>query len=202
MLENARLYFVVEADASDQLLAAALEGGCDLLQLRDHEAGDDELLAAADRFRDACDAHGALFVVNDRPEIALQAGADGIHVGQDDLPVDAVRRLVGADVLIGLSTHSPEQFDAGLASDADYLSVGPVWETPTKAGRAAAGLDYVRYAAANATKPWFAIGGIDESNIGEVVAAGATRAVVVRAIRDAEDPRAVASALKSQLDVK
>jgi thiamine-phosphate pyrophosphorylase len=202
MLENARLYFVVEADASDRLLAAALEGGCDLLQLRDHKSGADELLAAADRFRDACDAHGALFVVNDRPEIALQAGADGIHVGQDDLPVDAVRRLVGADVLIGLSTHSPEQFDAGLASDADYLSAGPVWETPTKAGRAAAGLDYVRYAAANATKPWFAIGGIDESNIGEVVAAGATRAVVVRAIRDAEDPRAVASALKSQLDVK
>ena len=202
MLENARLYFVVEADASDRLLAAALEGGCDLLQLRDHEAGDDELLAAADRFRDACDAHGALFVVNDRPEIALQAGADGIHVGQDDLPVDALRRLVGADVFIGLSTHSPEQFDAGLASDADYLSVGPVWETPTKAGRPAAGLDYVRYAAANATKPWFAIGGIDESNIGEVVAAGATRAVVVRAIRDAEDPHAVASALKSRLDVQ
>jgi thiamine-phosphate pyrophosphorylase len=199
MLEDARLYFVVEADASDRLLHAALEGGCDLLQLRDHAANDEQLLDAAERFRNACDDHDALFVVNDRPEIALQAGADGVHVGQDDLPVDAVRRLVGADVLIGLSTHSPEQFDAGLRSDADYLSVGPVWETPTKAGRPAAGIDYVRYAAANAAKPWFAIGGIDESNIGEVVAAGATRAVVVRAIRDAEDPRAAASALKSQL---
>jgi thiamine-phosphate pyrophosphorylase len=202
VLDAARLYFVVEASASDGLLDAALRGGCDLLQLRDHEAADDELLAAAERFRDACDAHDALFVVNDRPEIALQAGADGVHVGQDDLPVDAVRRLVGPDVVIGLSTHSPEQFHAGLASDADYLSAGPIWSTPTKAGRPAAGLDLIRYAASTATKPWFAIGGIDEQNIGEVVAAGARRAVVVRAIRDAADPRGVGSALKSALSVE
>jgi thiamine-phosphate pyrophosphorylase len=200
VLDAARLYFVVEASASDRLLDAALTGGCDVLQLRDHEASDDELVAAAERFRDACDVHGALFVVNDRPEVALQTGADGVHVGQDDLPVDAVRRLVGPDMLIGLSTHAPEQFGAGLASDADYLSAGPIWETPTKAGRPAAGLDYIRYAASVATKPWFAIGGIDEHNIGEVVAAGARRAVVVRAIRDADDPAAVASALKSVLD--
>ena len=202
MIEDARLYFVVEASASDRLLDAALAGGCDVLQLRDHDASDDELLAAAERFRDACDAYGTLFVVNDRPELALQAGADGVHVGQDDLPVDDVRRLVGPELLIGLSTHSPEQFDAGLASAADYLSAGPVWETPTKAGRPATGLDLIRHAAAVATKPFFAIGGIDGDNIGEVVAAGATRAVVVRAIRDAGDPRAVASALKSQLGVE
>jgi thiamine-phosphate pyrophosphorylase len=201
-LDDARLYFVVEASASDRLLDAALAGGCDLLQLRDHDASDDELLAAAERFRDACDEHGALFVVNDRPELALQCGADGVHVGQDDLPVEAVRRLVGPDVLIGLSTHDPEQFSQGLASGADYLSVGPVWETPTKAGRPATGLGYVRHAAEHATKPWFAIGGIDEQNIGQVVAAGARRAVVVRAIRDARDPRAVASALKSRLSVE
>jgi thiamine-phosphate pyrophosphorylase len=201
-LSDARLYFVVEATASDRLLEAALGGGCDLLQLRDHDASDDELLAAGERFRDACDAHGALFVVNDRPELALQLGADGVHVGQDDLPVDAVRRLVGPELFIGLSTHSPEQLDAALASGADYLSVGPIWETPTKAGRPAAGLDYVRYAAAHATKPWFAIGGIDAGNLSEVVAAGARRAVVVRAIRDADDPRGVASALKSQLSVE
>ena len=201
-LDDARLYFVVEASASDGLLDAALAGGCDLLQLRDHDASDDELLAAGERFRDACDVHGALFVVNDRPELALQLGADGVHVGQDDLPVDAVRRLVGPELFIGLSTHSPEQFDAALASGADYLSVGPIWETPTKAGRPAAGLDYVRYAASHAAKPWFAIGGIDAENLGEVVAAGARRAVVVRAIRDAADPRAVASALKSQLSVE
>ena len=200
MLERARLYFVVEAGAPDALLDAALSGGCDVLQLRDHDASDDELRAAAARFRDVCDRHDALFVVNDRPEIALEAGADGVHVGQDDLPVDAVRRLVGPRTVIGLSTHSPEQFDAGLASDADYLSVGPVWETPTKAGRQATGLEYVRYAAGVArAKPWFAIGGIDESNIDDVVAAGARRVVVVRAIRDAADPGAVASALKSRL---
>jgi thiamine-phosphate pyrophosphorylase len=202
VLDDARLYFVVEASASDRLLNDALAGGCDLLQLRDHHASDDELIEAAERFRAVCDDHGALFVVNDRPEIALQVGADGVHVGQDDLPVEAVRRLLGPDVFIGLSTHAPDQFDAGLASDADYLSVGPVWATPTKEGRPAAGLDYVRYAASNATKPWFAIGGIDQHNIREVVAAGATRAVVVRAIRDADDPRTVASALKSSLSVE
>src|SRR3954468_13432460 len=104
---DARLYFVVEASAPDRLLDMALAGGVDLLQLRDHDASDDELLAAAERFRDACDAHGALFVVNDRPEIALQVGADGVHVGQDDLPVDAVRRLVGPDVFIGFLRAFP-----------------------------------------------------------------------------------------------
>jgi thiamine-phosphate pyrophosphorylase len=111
-----------------------------------------------------------------------------------------VRRLIGPEATIGLSTHSPEQFDAGLESAADYLSAGPVWETPTKAGRPAAGIELVRHAAATATKPFFAIGGIDESNIAEVVAAGAARAVVVRAIRDAADPRAAAAALRSRLE--
>src|SRR4051794_4199494 len=199
-LDDARLYFVVEADASDRLLDAALGGGCNLLQLRDKEGDDETLLAAADRFRDAGDRHGALFVLNDRPELALQCGADGVHVGQDDLPVDAVRRLLGPEMLIGLSTHTPAQFDDGLESAADYLSAGPIWETPTKAGRPATGLELIRHAAAVATKPFFAIGGIDESNISEVIAAGATRAVVVRAIRDAADPRAAAAALRAALE--
>ena len=142
-------------------------------------------------------------MLNDRPELALQVGADGVHVGQDDLPVEDVRRLVGDDLIVGLSTHSPEQFDAGLASSADYLSVGPIWETPTKAGRPAAGIDYVRYAAANAgARPWFAIGGIDDRNIGQAVAAGASRAVVVRAIRDAANPRAMAAQLRSELEAR
>jgi thiamine-phosphate pyrophosphorylase len=198
--EGARLYFVVEADASDRLLDAALGGGCELVQLRDKEADDETLLAAADRFRDACDHHGALFVLNDRPELALQSGADGVHVGHDDLPVEAVRRLVGPDMLIGLSTHSAAQFDEGLDSTADYLSAGPIWETPTKAGRPATGLELIRHAAAVATKPFFAIGGVDESNISDVVAAGARRAVVVRAIRDAADPRSAAAALRAALE--
>jgi thiamine-phosphate pyrophosphorylase len=200
MLDAAHLYFVVEANASDRLLDAALGGGCDVLQLRDHGATDEELLAAAERFRDACDRHDALFVVNDRPELALQAGADGVHVGQDDLPVADVRRLVGPELVIGLSTHSPDQFDVGLASDADYLSAGPVWATPTKPGRPSTGLELIRHAAYVATKPFFAIGGIDAANLAQVVAAGATRAVVVRAIRDAPDPGAAAGALKSALD--
>jgi thiamine-phosphate pyrophosphorylase len=199
-LEAARLYFVVEASASDRLLDAALAGGADLLQLRDHDAGDDELVAAGHRFRDACDHHDALFVVNDRPDLALACGADGIHVGQDDMPVADVRRLVGPDLVLGLSTHTPEQFDTGLRSDADYLSAGPVWETPTKQGRPAAGLDLVRHAAAVATKPFFAIGGIGEQTVGEVVAAGASRVVVVRAIRDAADPRAAAARLRAALE--
>jgi thiamine-phosphate pyrophosphorylase len=192
---------VVEAAASDRLLHDALAGGVDVLQLRDHGAEDDEVLDAAERFRAAADDHDVLFVMNDRPDLALAAGADGVHVGQDDLPVADVRRVVGPEMLIGLSTHSPDQLAAGLASEADYLSVGPVWETPTKQGRPAAGTDYVRHAAATAgAKPWFAIGGIDHSNIGDVAAAGATRVVVVRAIRDAADPRAAAAELRSALE--
>jgi thiamine-phosphate pyrophosphorylase len=198
-LETARLYFVVEADASDRMLDAAFDGGVDILQLRDKHAGDDVLLAAGDRFRDACDRHDALFVLNDRPDLAIACGADGVHVGQDDMPVADVRRVLGPDMVIGLSTHSPEQFDEALASQADYLSAGPVWETPTKAGRPAAGLGLVRHAAAVATKPFFAIGGIDESNVADVIAAGASRVVVVRAIRDAPEPRAAAASLRMAL---
>jgi thiamine-phosphate pyrophosphorylase len=198
-LARARLYLVVEA-AAEAVVEPALRGGADMVQLRDKEASDDQLLAAAERFRAACDRHDALFWLNDRPDLVREARADGVHVGQDDEPVDAVREQVGPDVLIGLSTHSPEQFDAALRSDADQLSVGPVWETPTKAGRPAAGLDYVRYAAARGgDAAWFAIGGIDAGNVGEVVAAGARRIVVVRAIRDAADPERAAAELRAAL---
>jgi thiamine-phosphate pyrophosphorylase len=198
-LARARLYLVVEA-AGEAVVEPALRGGVDMVQLRDKEASDEELLRAAERFRAACERHDALFWLNDRPDLVGATGADGVHVGQDDEPVAAVREQVGPDVLIGLSTHSPEQFDAALASEADQLSVGPVWETPTKAGRPAAGLDYVRYAAANGgDAPWFAIGGIDAGNVGEVVAAGARRIVVVRAIRDAADPERAAAELRAAL---
>jgi thiamine-phosphate pyrophosphorylase len=198
-LRRARLYLVVEA-AAEPLLPAALRGGVDMVQLRDKELDDDSLLEAAARFRSICVEHGALFWLNDRPDLALEAGADGVHVGQDDEPAGAVRDLVGDALLIGLSTHSPEQFDAALASEADQLSVGPVWETPTKEGRPATGLGYVRHAAEHAgDRPWFAIGGIDEGNVGEVVAAGAGRIVVLRAIRDAADPEAAARSLRQAL---
>jgi thiamine-phosphate pyrophosphorylase len=198
-LSQARLYLVVEA-AAEPVLEPALRGGVDMVQLRDKEATDDELLRAAERFRSICARHQALFWLNDRPDLVAETGADGVHVGQDDEPVAAVRERVGPDVLIGLSTHSPEQFDAALRSEADQLSVGPVWETPTKQGRPAAGLDYVRHAAAaGGNAPWFAIGGIDADNVREVVAAGARRIVVVRAIRDANDPERAAAELREAL---
>jgi thiamine-phosphate pyrophosphorylase len=195
-LRRARLYLVVEA-AAEQVLGPALRGGVDMVQLREKDADDDAILRAAARFRALCDEHGALFWLNDRPDLARAAGADGIHLGQDDLSVAEAREQLGPGLLIGLSTHSPEQFDEGLRSGADQLSVGPVWETPTKAGRPAAGLGYVRYAAEHGgDAPWFAIGGIDAGNVGEVVRAGARRIVVVRAIRDAQDPQRAAANLR------
>jgi thiamine-phosphate pyrophosphorylase len=199
-LRAARLYLVVEG-VPDELLNAALAGGVDMLQLRDKTAGDEDLLRAAARFRRACDQHGALFWLNDRPDLVRIAGADGVHLGQGDMPVEEAREKLGPNVLIGLSTHDREQLDAALASEADELSVGPVYETPTKPGRPAAGLDYVRYAASRAGgAPWFAIGGIDLDNVRDVVEAGARRIVVVRAIRDAADPRAAAAALRAALE--
>jgi thiamine-phosphate pyrophosphorylase len=198
-LRRARLYLVVEA-AAEHVLPAALRGGVDMVQLRDKRADDEAILRSAARFRSLCDEHAALFWLNDRPDLALAAGADGVHVGQEDVPVASVREEVGERLLIGLSTHSPEQLDAALGSEADQLSVGPVWETPTKEGRPAAGLSYVRYAAEHGgERPWFAIGGITPDNVAEVVAAGASRIVVVRAIRDAADPEAAAAALRAAL---
>ena len=198
-LRRARLYLVVDA-AAEQMLPAALRGGVDMVQLRDKELDDQSLLAAAARFRQVCEEHGALFWLNDRPDLALEAGADGVHVGQDDEAAEDVRSRVGERLLIGLSTHSPEQFDAALRSPADQLSVGPVWETPTKEGRPATGLEYVRHAAAHgADRPWFAIGGIDKRNVGDVVGAGARRIVVVRALRDAADPEGAARRLRDAL---
>jgi thiamine-phosphate pyrophosphorylase len=207
-LERARLYFVCEARPRDReprpLLRAALEGGADLVQLREKGAArNEELIDDATPFREEANEHEALFILNDRPDLVEACRADGVHVGQEDMPVDQARRLAGGAPLVGLSTHSPEQLDAACSAEGeaapDYLSVGPVWETPTKEGRPAAGIDFVRYAVANATVPWFAIGGIDTTNIGEVVAAGAERVVVVRAIRDADDPEAAARDLRAAL---
>jgi thiamine-phosphate pyrophosphorylase len=198
-LRRARLYLVVEA-AAEHVVPAALRGGADMVQLRDKRADDEAILRSAARFRSLCDEHAALFWLNDRPDLALAAGADGVHLGQEDLAVAEARDQVGDALLIGLSTHSPAQFDAALDSGADELSVGPVWETPTKEGRPAAGLSYVRYAAEHGgERPWFAIGGITQDNVAEVVTAGARRIVIVRAIRDAADPEAAAAALRAAL---
>ena len=202
-LRRARLYFVTDVRPGlEELLAASLAGGVDMVQLRDKSASDDELVRAAAVFRRLCDEHDALFWLNDRPDLVEACGADGVHVGQDDMDAAAARAAVGPDLLVGLSTHSPEQLDRALAcGEADQLSVGPVWKTPTKEGRPAAGLDYVRHAASVAgERPWFAIGGIDLDNVREVIAAGASRVVVVRAIRDAADPRAAAAGLREALE--
>src|SRR5437763_3849771 len=165
--------------------------------LREKSAPDAAVIEAGKRLRAVCDEHGALLIVNDRPDLALASGADGVHVGQDDMALDEARTLVGDDLIVGVSTHSPEQLDAALDSAADYLGVGPVYSTPTKPGREPVGLELVRYAASHASaKPWFAIGGIDPGNARAVADAGATRIAVVRAIRDADDPRAAAAALK------
>lgn len=178
-----------------EVLAPALAGGVDVVQLRDKLATDAELLAAAATARRLCDEAGALLILNDRPDLVRAAGADGCHVGQDDVPVAEARALAGDGAIVGLSTHS--HADIAAAQDADYIGVGPVHTTPTKPGRPAVGLDLVRHAAEQATQPFFAIGGIDAANAGAVVQAGASRIAVVRAIADAEDPRAAAAALRA-----
>jgi thiamine-phosphate pyrophosphorylase len=202
-LDFARLYFVCEPNPGggdpEQLLRAALNGGAGLVQLRDKEHGK-RTYNAGQTFRRLADTYGALFIVNDEPGLARELRADGVHVGQDDLDAAEVRRALGPEAIIGLSTHSEEQIDAAQEAGVDYISVGPVWETPTKPGRPAVGLELVGYAAQHSRLPFFAIGGIDPGNAAEVVGAGAGRICVVRAIREAEDPMAVASKLRSIVD--
>jgi thiamine-phosphate pyrophosphorylase len=200
-LHSARVYLVLEAAAADAV-EPALRGGVDLVQLRDKEAGDDEIVSAGRKLRALCAEHGALFLVNDRPDLAVACEADGVHVGQDDMPVGEARAIVGPERIVGTSTHSPEQVDEAEATDVDYYAVGPVFETPTKAGRPATGWDLIGYAAGRATKPWFAIGGMDAETARAAAAAGAERVVVVRAIRDADDPEAAARAVRASLDAE
>jgi thiamine-phosphate pyrophosphorylase len=198
-LQNARLYLVCDA-RPDAFLDSALRGGVDIVQLRVKDPADDELLLKdARRFAQACARHRALFILNDRPDLVAAAGADGVHVGQDDMPVAETRALVGPERLIGLSTHSPDQIEAAGATDADYIGVGPVHTTPTKPGRPAVGSELVAHAAEHARTPFFAIGGIDLSTVEAVRAAGARRIAVVRALTDSDDPEAAARALRSEV---
>nr|WP_240945449.1 thiamine phosphate synthase [Rhodococcus sp. HNM0569] len=213
-MHAARLYLCTDARRERGDLAefadAALAGGVDIIQLRDKgSAGErqfgpleakDELLALS-VLADAARRHGALLAVNDRADLALAAGADVLHLGQGDLPVPYARTVVGRDVLVGRSTHNRAQASlAAIEDGVDYFCTGPVWTTPTKPGRGAAGLELVRTTAdAQPARPWFAIGGVDEARLPELFDAGATRVVVVRAITEAPDPHAAARALADRL---
>jgi thiamine-phosphate pyrophosphorylase len=198
-LHDARLYLVCD-ERSDEFVARALRGGVEIVQLRIKEtAGDEHIVAVAQRYARLCAPYAALLILNDRPDLVAAAGADGVHVGQDDAPVAEARDVVGEDRLVGLSTHSPEQIDAALTVGVDYIGVGPVNATPTKPGRPAVGLELVRYAAEHVTVPFFAIGGIDEICVGEVARAGATRVAVVRALTEAKDPEGAARRLRAGL---
>ncbi len=201
-LAGARLYVVTGArqDRGDlpEFLDAILEAGTDIVQLREKEAEAGDLLRWGEAFRDAAQRHGALFTVNDRPDVALALGADGVHLGQNDLPPSAARRILGPDAIVGLSCHAPAELDAA-PREADYVTAGPVHATPTKPGRPGTGLDVVRHAAATQERPWFAIGGIDPQTLPEVIQAGATRIVVVRAVTEAADPVQAVKALLAAL---
>ena len=199
-LRTARLYFVCDAQPREAdpepLLRAALTGGVDIVQLREKRLDHPAIERSARTFRRLCDTYGALFILNDDPHLALACDADGVHVGQDDASVEEAREALGPDAIVGLSTHSEEQIAAAGEQPIDYISVGPVWETPTKEGRPAVGLALVEHASENASRPFFAIGGVDPSNARQVVEAGARRLGVVRAIRDAEDPAAAAESIR------
>ena len=197
-LRSAHLYLVCD-DQPDEFLDAVLGAGVDLVQLRMKDAPDAAVIATARRFARVAADHGALFILNDRPDLVDDAGADGVHVGQDDAAVDEARATVGRDRLIGLSTHSPEQVDAATRAGIDYFAVGPVHETPTKPGRSAVGLELVSYAAEHATVPFFAIGGIDTTNVTAVADAGATRIAVVRALTESTEPDAAARTLRAAI---
>ncbi|MFI5561329.1 thiamine phosphate synthase [Amycolatopsis japonica] len=208
-LGHARLYLCTDARRGRGDLAefadAALAGGVDIIQLRDKTGGAPieakHEIAALEVLAEACEKHDKLLAVNDRADVALAVGAHVLHLGQDDIPVSLARRVLGDDVVIGRSTHSAEQAAAAAGEPGvDYFCTGPCWPTPTKPGRSAPGLDLVRSTAASGTtRPWFAIGGIDTERLPEVLAAGASRIVVVRAITEAEDPEAAARTLRSAL---
>jgi thiamine-phosphate pyrophosphorylase len=200
-LRRARLYLCT-ADRPDlaEFVTAVCQAGVDIVQLRDKELADPALLERAAVARDAAHAAGALFVLNDRPDLAAACGADGVHIGQDDVPAAVARQIVGSDALVGLSTHAPKELAASAAEPVDYVSAGPVEPTPTKPGRPGTGLAYIRFAAERSPHPFFVTGGVSPATLPAIAAAGATRFVVVRALTEAPDPAAVAKELRRLLD--
>jgi thiamine-phosphate pyrophosphorylase len=204
-LLESHLYLVIGPTEGRDLFAtvdAAIAGGVDIVQLRAKDAPDEWLIEAGAYLARRCHEHAVLFIINDRPDLVEAIGADGVHVGQDDLSVAEARRLAGPSALVGVSTHAPEELAKAAADGADYAGVGPVHETPTKPGRPATGYRYVWHASQHAELPWFAIGGIDEQTIERTLASGAERVVVVRAIQDADNPQAATRRLKVAIEQK
>lgn len=199
-LQAAQCYLVTSpTDNLFNVVEAALQGGLAIVQYREKAADDCDRIPKAEKLRDLCRRYDALFLINDRVDLALAVGADGVHLGQQDMPIAIARQLLGSHRIIGRSTTNPDEMQQAIAEGADYIGVGPVYETPTKAGKPAAGLEYVRHAATNATVPWFAIGGIDADNLKDVVQAGARRVAVVRAIMQADQPQLMTQFFVSQL---
>jgi thiamine-phosphate pyrophosphorylase len=198
-LAQARLYLVCD-EMPVARLDAALRGGVQLVQLRMKAAGASRIVAVARRFATICERHRVPLIINDHPELVEAAGADGVHLGQDDLPIAEAREQLGTERIIGLSTHDADQIRAAGPAGADYIGVGPIHATPTKPGRPAVGTDLIAQARAEVVQPFFAIGGIHAGNLAAVLAAGAERVAVVRAIGEAEDPERAAAALRAALD--
>ncbi|MEM9213486.1 MAG: thiamine phosphate synthase [Cyanobacteria bacterium P01_F01_bin.150] len=199
-LLQAQLYLVTSPH--DNLLSvvdAALQGGLKLVQYRAKEEDDIIRYSLADKLKHLCHQYDALFIVNDRVDLALAVDADGVHLGQQDLPIAIARQLLGTNRIIGRSTTNPDEMERAIKEGADYIGVGPVYETPTKPGKAAAGLDYVSYAATHATVPWYAIGSVNADNLTDVIGAGADRVAMVRAIMQAENPTMLTQYCLSQL---
>jgi thiamine-phosphate pyrophosphorylase len=199
---GARLYLVagaeLKAGSLAELTPELVRSGVDVIQLREKEMEAGDVLRLAEPIAQACAEAAVPFIVNDRPDLALALGASGVHLGQNDLPVPAARRIVGTGAIVGLSTHSTEDI-AAVPDEADYIAVGPLFETPTKPGRPAVGLELVGHSAGSVSLPWVAIGGINLSNIESVLDAGARRVVVVRALTHASDPVAEAARLNDML---
>jgi thiamine-phosphate pyrophosphorylase len=200
LLWRSHLYLVTSpADNLFAIAEAALQGGLTLLQYREKTADDLIRLERAIRLRELCHHYGALFIINDRVDLALAVDADGVHLGQQDIPIAVARQLLGHQRIIGRSTTNPQEMQGAIAEGADYIGVGPVYETPTKVGKAAAGLEYVKYVSQNCQIPWFAIGGIDMSNLNDVTKAGAQRVAVVRSLIESDQPTLATQYFLSQL---
>lgn len=203
-LESAFLYLVTPAEPKvgrlEDFVAKVLEGGVDMVQLREKEMEAGPLLRYAEVVRRRTEEFGALFVINDRLDVAIASGADGVHLGQDDLPLDEARRQAGPQMIIGLSTHSEEQIETAASSEADYIGVGPVHETPTHPSRPSVGYELVSFASESFDRPFYAIGGISLETLPKVIEAGAVRVSVLRALTEADDPLRVARAMKKTLE--